>query len=289
MTAKAGVIGWPVEHSLSPLLHGHWLKEYGIDGSYEKIPASPEEFPAKIAVLRDAGFRGVNVTVPHKEAAFALANNYRSEARNAEAANLLVFTKDGQIGADNTDGTGLADSLMKSLGDVWLGGKNIVLIGAGGAARGAVFSLYSHHVGKITILNRNPERAQTLAAHAAEFSPDGHFHAGALEDWSKAASDADLVINTTSAGMNGNPPLDLDLGALNKSAAVCDIVYSPLETRLLQDAKARGHRTIDGLGMLMHQAVPSFQAFFYEEMKGRMPEVTPALRAVLVKALQARG
>lgn len=289
MTAKAGVIGWPVEHSLSPLLHGHWLDAYGIDGRYEKIAAAPEAFAATIRDLRQRGFRGVNVTVPHKEAAFALGETVNQAARSTGAANLLVFKPDGGIGVDNTDATGLFDSLQQELGPLALDGKNIVLLGAGGAARGAAFGLQAFgHAARITILNRHKARADQLVAHMRAHLPDANFTTGTLEDWPAAAADARLAVNTTSAGMKGNPPLDLDLGALNKSAAVCDIVYSPLETPLLKDAKARGHQTIDGLGMLMHQAAPSFQAFFFAEMQGRMPEVTPRLRQTLVKALQAR-
>jgi shikimate dehydrogenase len=284
MTIKAGVIGWPVAHSLSPVLHGHWLKQYGIDGSYEKIAAAPEDFSSTIARLRAEGYSGVNVTVPHKERAFDQADSRRSAAVNAGAANLLVFTRDGTIGADNTDGTGLVDSLSQALGPIWLGGKHVVLLGAGGAARGAVFALYQHHVAKVTVLNRNPERARALADHARAMAPDGNFTAGSLEDWPQAADKADLVINTTAAGMKANPPLDIDLGALPKGAAVCDIVYNPLETPLLAAARARGHKAIDGLGMLMHQAAPSFEVFF-----GVRPQVTPQLRAVLERELKARG
>lgn len=287
MTAKASVIGWPVEHSLSPLLHGHWLKTYGIDGSYEKIAAAPDQFEATIRDLRQRGFRGVNVTVPHKEAAFALADTNDAAARATGAINLLAFRKSG-IEGRNTDAFGLAESLRETIGT--LQNETVVLLGAGGAARGAAYGLHAFgHAAKITILNRNKARADQLVAHLQTQTPGAKFATGTLDDWPAAAADARLLVNTTSAGMNGNPPLDIDLGALNQSAAVCDIVYSPLETPLLKDARARGHQTIDGLGMLMHQAAPSFQAFFYEEMQGRMPEVTPELRAVLVKALQDRG
>lgn len=285
MTAMAGVIGWPVEHSLSPLLHGHWLEAYGIDGSYEKIAAAPEQFEATIKQLRERGFRGVNVTVPHKEAAFALGDIVNQAARSTAAANLMVFIPSGGIGVDNTDATGLFDSLQQELGAIALDGKNIVLLGAGGAARGAAFGLQAFgHAAKITILNRNKARADQLVAYMREYLPQAKLSTGTMEDWPVAAADARLVVNTTSAGMKGNPPLNLDLGALNKSAAVCDIVYSPLETALLKDAAARGHQTIDGLGMLMHQAAPSFEAFY-----GVKPAVTAELRAVLVGALQTSG
>ena len=288
-------MGWPVTHSLSPVLHGYWLKEYGIDGEMLRVPARPEEFADVIARLREEGFQGVNVTVPHKEAAFALAQaagqaaTIGQAARVAGAANLVVFTPDGRIGANNTDASGLFDSLEQELGHVSLDGKNIVLLGAGGAARGAAFGLqHFGHVAKITILNRNKERADQLAAHIRKHLPEAKFETGTLEDWRTAAADAWLVVNTTSAGMTGNPPLNIDLSVLPSGAAVCDIVYNPLQTPLLKQADARGLQTIDGLGMLMHQAVPSFQAFFSEGILPKMPEVTPGLRAELERVLRER-
>jgi len=275
----AGIIGWPVAHSLSPVLHGHWLAERGIDGAMVPLAARAEDFTAVIDGARRAGFRGVNVTVPHKEAAFAIAHRNDAAARAAGAANLLLFNEHG-IEGRNTDTYGLAASLEENLGG--LHGKTVVLLGAGGAARGAILALEMLGAGKIHLLNRDVHRARTLASSLAP-QVKGHLAPGGLDEWSSAAGDAVLAVNSTSAGMGKNPPLAIDLGALNKNAAVCDIVYSPLETQLLKDAAARGHKTIDGLGMLMHQAVPSFEAFF-----GIKPEVTPALREALVKVLRAR-
>jgi shikimate dehydrogenase len=274
----AGVIGWPVTHSLSPVLHGHWLSEYGIDGAMVPLAAGREDFAAVIDGVRRAGFAGVNVTAPHKEAAFALAHKCHDSALKAGAANLLVFREDG-IEAHNTDTYGLTQSLGAAIG---LNRKKVVLLGAGGAARGAVLSLHQLGVTTIHILNRHIVRAQALAQ---ELQPTvaGTLVAGDLGDWARVAGDAALLVNCTSAGMTGNAPLDLDLSALNKGAAVCDIVYNPLQTKLLKDAVARGHKTIDGLEMLMYQAVPSFHAFF-----GKGPEVTQGLRNALVKALSAR-
>lgn len=276
MTAKAGVVGWPIEHSLSPVLHGYWLKEYNIDGSYERIAAEPGKFKEVVFGLRAKGFRGLNVTVPYKEEALILAQTASLEplidqaAKVSGAANLLIFTADGRIGARNTDASGLFDSLEQELGHVSLAGKNIVLLGAGGAARGAAFGLqHFGYVAKVTILNRNLDRASQLVTDVNRYLPQARFEIGTLEDWSDAAADAWLVVNTTSAGMKGNPPLDIDLSVLPKTAAVCDIVYNPLETGLLKDARARGHKAIDGLGMLMHQAVPSFQAFFSTKWAAR--------------------
>jgi shikimate dehydrogenase len=276
---RAGVIGWPVDHSLSPILHGFWLKQYGIDGRYEKIAAAPEDFAATIKRLRDEGYAGVNVTVPHKEAAFKLADSNDEVAKSARASNLLVF-RQRSVEGRNTDAYGLMASLKENIGT--LDGASAVLLGAGGAARGAILSLDQLDAAMIHLLNRGAAKARSLAAalgpHVkAKIVPQG------LDAWKDAAHGAALVINATSAGMGGNPPLGLDLSALPQDAAVCDMVYSPLETPLLKDAKARGLRTIDGLGMLMHQALPSFEAFF-----GVRPEVTPGLRAELEKALAAR-
>ena len=294
MTIKAGVIGWPVDHSLSPILHGYWLDKYKIDGKYEREAIKPGELTReKLEWLRDEkGWTGLNVTVPHKETAFALANDRRQAAINAGAANLLVFKPDGSIGANNTDGTGLVDSLRQSLksGPESLAGKNVVLLGAGGAARGAMLALHLHGVAKITVLNRHADRAKQLVAHAKEQAPNGLFYAAALDGWADAAKDAWLVINTTSAGMKGSPSLTLNLDALPKDAAVCDIVYNPLKTQFLKDAAASGRETIDGLGMLMHQAAPSFQAFFYPHLvMPPTPEVTPELRKLLEEELASRG
>jgi shikimate dehydrogenase len=275
----AGIIGWPVTHSLSPVLHGHWLAEYEIDGAMVPLAAGREDFAAVIDGVRRAGFAGVNVTVPHKESAFAMSHKVNAAARGAGAANLLVFGEDG-IEGRNTDSIGLAESLRENIG--MLNGKSVVLLGAGGAARGAILALEMLGAGKIHLLNRDRHRAMTLASSLAP-QVKAPVEPGGLGDWNKAAGDAALVVNSTSAGMGSNPPLDIDLAALPKSAAVCDIVYSPLETRLLQDAAARGHQTIDGLGMLMHQAVPSFEAFF-----GVRPKVTQELRNALVQVLSAR-
>ena len=274
----AGVMGWPARQSLSPRLHSFWLNEHGIDGAFVPLPTRPEDFSAALRGLRLSGFCGVNVTVPHKEAAFALADRLDPLARVAGAVNLLVFGDGGTEGF-NTDVFGLAASLMGTLGDATLTGKPTVLLGAGGASRAAVLALDSLGASEIRILNRHRGRGEALASALAPVVK-AKLTATGLEDWSKTARDAALVVNATSAGMKGTPPLDLDIEVLPKDAAVCDIVYNPLETDLLKRARHAGLRTIDGLGMLMHQAVPSFAAFF-----GVTPKVTPALRAELEKAL----
>ena len=274
----AGVMGWPARQSLSPRLHGFWLKEHGIDSAFVPLPTRPEDFSIALRGLRLAGFRGVNVTVPHKEAAFSLADRLDPVARAAGAVNLLVF-RDGGMEGFNTDVFGLAASLTEALGGAALTEKPAVLLGAGGAARAVVLALDSLGASEIRILNRHRSRAEALASALVPVAK-AKLTAASLQDWSKTASDAALVVNATSAGMKDTPPLDLDLATLPKDAAVCDIVYNPLETDLLKRAKRAGLRTIDGLGMLMHQAVPSFAAFF-----GVTPKVTPALRTELEKAL----
>lgn len=272
---KAGIVGWPVAHSLSPLLHGHWLAEHRIDGMFVPLAVPREDFASVLKTLRFTGFTGVNVTVPHKEAAFALCHEVDDAARAAGAANLLVFQNDRIIGR-NTDASGLQASLTESLGANAVNGKAAVVLGAGGAARAVVLALANLGAVEIRIVNRDRHRAETLASNMKPFVKG----ALAVSAWPSAAEDAALLVNATSAGMHGNPPLDISLEALPQTAAVCDIVYNPLETDLLKLAKTRGHKTVDGLGMLMHQAVPSFEAFF-----GVKPNVTPALRALLENAL----
>jgi shikimate dehydrogenase len=274
----AGVVGWPIAHSLSPVLHGYWIREKKIDGVVVPLAMETFDFARVIGGLKRAGFRGVNVTVPHKQAAFALADFCDAPARAAGAVNLLIFHPDGRIEGRNTDAVGLRESLREKLGES-LAGKKAVLLGAGGGARGAVLALDALGVTDIHILNRHADRAQNLSNALAPMVKT-KLLPGGLDAWDGAAGDAALLVNATSAGMTGKPPLVLALDRLPVTAAVCDIVYNPLETELLANAKTRGHVCIDGLGMLMHQAAPSFEAFF-----GVKPEVTDGLRAVLVRTL----
>ena len=275
----AGVIGWPIAHSLSPLLHGYWLREYGVDGALVPLAVRRQDFARVVIGLRLAGFAGVNVTVPHKEAAFALADACDAAARAAGAANLLIFHADGQVEGRNTDAAGLRENLRQELGET-LKGSTAILLGAGGAARGAVLALADQGVKRVHILNRHADRARALAA-ALQAMVACQLIPGALADWATTAPEAALLVNATSAGMNGKNDLELPLTLLPREAVVCDLVYNPLETGLLRDAKALGNRTIDGLGMLMHQAAPSFEAFFQVR-----PQVTSGLRAALQQALK---
>jgi shikimate dehydrogenase len=275
---RAGIIGWPVKHSLSPVLHSYWLKEYGIDGEYLARPISPEHFGrVELDKLAGEGFSGVNVTVPLKEIAFKVASRHDAAANAAGAANLLIFNSDNSIDGRNTDTVGLTETL-KGLS---LAGKTVVLLGAGGAARAAVIALGAEGAGIIHILGRNRDRTNALKTFLQP-AVKSKLIAGDFNDWPDAANSAALLINATNAGMTGQARLGLDLTPLARDAVVYDIVYNPLETELLRNAAARGHKTIDGLGMLMHQAVPSFEAFF-----GVRPSVTPGLRAALIQALNA--
>lgn len=275
----AGIVGWPVSQSLSPRLHGYWLDELGLDAAYVPLPVRREDFSSVISALMRSGFKGVNVTIPHKEAAYAIAHECDDAARICGAANLLIFHGDGRIEGRNSDATGLAAALREHLGGEMLRGKAAVILGAGGAARAAVLSLHELGAAEIRIVNRSPARAGQLSAALAQ-SVTPKVQVFETNAWSHAAENAVLVVHATSAGMNGAQSLELSLDPLPKTAWICDIVYSPLETGLLKRAKKAGFKTIDGLGMLMHQAVPAFDAFF-----GATPNVTPALRRHLEKAL----
>jgi shikimate dehydrogenase len=277
---RAGIIGWPLSHSLSPLLHGYWLKQYGVDGEFQRLPARPEEFAGVVEKARKDGFAGLNVTVPHKETAFKLAASHDKAVEICEAVNLLLF-QDGKILGRNTDHVGMRKSLEEAMGENSLAGKTVVMLGAGGAARGAILALDEMGAGQIHVFNRHQARAESLS-HAMALKVKVKLLPGPMSGWTSVAGGAALLLNTSSAGMKGNDPLELDLAPLPRASAVCDIVYNPLETQLLKDAGARGHKTIDGLGMLMHQAAPSFEAFY-----GVRPEVTAGLRAALVEALNA--
>ncbi|TXM63951.1 shikimate dehydrogenase [Methylobacterium sp. WL120] len=273
---RAFVVGHPIAHSRSPLIHGHWLREHGIAGSYERIAVAPDAFEAFFRRLPTSGFVGGNVTIPHKEAAFALCDALSPRARAIGAVNTLVVGADGRIFGDNTDAPGFTAHLDQNLGAGWpeRAGTALVL-GAGGAARAVVVGLAERGLARIVVANRTRARAETVAALAPGI-------ATAIE-WDAIPAlmpEAGLLVNTTALGMAGNPPLDLDLAPLPAHAAVADIVYVPLETGLLAAARARGLPAIDGLGMLLHQAVPGFEAWF-----GVRPRVTEALRAVVVADL----
>lgn len=266
---KAFVIGHPIKHSRSPLIHGTWLAEHGIAGSYEAIDVAPEDLPAFVARLRQGEFVGGNVTIPHKEAVFALCDSVDPLARTIGAANTLVRQPDGRIHGFNTDYMGFLGNLEQNAPGWAEGLERAIVLGAGGAARAILVALRERGVPEIVLLNRTPDKAAALAREIS-----GPFVPGALADYARYAEGAGLLVNTTSIGMHDTRFEDLDLQLLPGTALVTDIVYVPLVTPLLADARALGLATVDGLGMLLHQAIPGFEAWF-----GVRPAVTPALRA----------
>lgn len=273
-TRLAAVIGWPVGHSKSPRLHNWWLERLGIDGAYVPLPVSPDRFEQVVRAMPHMGFAGCNITVPHKEAALALADVVDPVARRIGAANTLVFRADGTIEARNTDGFGFIENLRQGAPDWQPDAGPAVVLGAGGAARAVCVSLLDAGAPLIRLANRTRSRCETLAADLG----------GPIEvvDWpvTDAALDgANLLVNTTSLGMAGQPPLEIALSPLPVSALVTDIVYAPLETALLKMARQRGNPVVDGLGMLLHQARAGFSAWF-----GVLPEVTEELRAFVLSA-----
>lgn len=273
---RACVIGYPVKHSRSPMIHGFWLAERGIAGSYGREEVAPEDFDRFVAGLADAGYAGGNVTVPHKAAAFRLAAVDDPVAMALEAVNTLWF-EDGVLRGMNTDAAGFLANLDQEAPG-WDGGLGkAAVLGAGGAARAIVHALLARGAERVVIVNRTLARAEELAAR---FGPRA-----VAAGWDEAASALDgaaCLINTTSLGMAGQPALDLDLAALPAGALVTDIVYVPIETPLLALARRRGHPVVDGLGMLLHQAVPGFERWF-----GERPAVTPALRAFVLGDIMA--
>jgi shikimate dehydrogenase len=272
MIKRAFVIGYPIKHSRSPLIHGHWLKQYGLDGAYEKIKVSPEALPSFLRKLDDQGFVGGNVTIPHKEAVMALCSTLSQTARMLGAVNTLW--RDGQhLFGDNTDGIGFIANLDQNAPDWSHNAAHALVLGAGGASRAIIHGLLSRGVERISLVNRTLSRAEEVASL---FGP--RVMALAWSDVSEVLPDVDLIVNTTSLGMAGQPPLELDLDRVKDTVLVTDIVYVPLETPVLTKAKARGLKTVDGLGMLLHQAVPGFERWF-----GQKPTVTPELRALIVE------
>jgi shikimate dehydrogenase len=269
----AGVIGWPVAHSRSPRLHGFWLARHGIDGAYVPLAVPPGRLAEAVRGLLAAGFRGANVTLPHKEAALSLCDEVEESARRAGAVNTLRF-EGGRILGSNTDGWGFLESLREQAPGFDPRSGPAVVLGAGGAARAIAAALQDAGCPRIVLVNRTRPRAEALAAALG----------GAVEvaDHPPLA-EAALLVNTTSLGMVGQPPLEIDLAPLPAAAVVADIVYVPLQTPLLAAARARGLVAVDGLGMLLHQARPGFAAWF-----GVMPQVDAELRAFVAQGIPPR-
>ncbi|MGH6882009.1 shikimate dehydrogenase [Hypericibacter sp.] len=269
----AGVMGWPVGHSRSPRLHGYWLAQHKIDGAYVPLPVAPENFERALRALPALGFRGANVTLPHKEAALALADSATAEARRIGAANTLVIDEKGRIEARNTDAYGFIESLKEGAPAWRPRNAPAVVIGAGGASRALLVALTDAGLPEIRLVNRTSGRADALAA-----SLGGPIRVMGWSDRAKALDGAGLLVNATTQGMAGQPALELPLDHLPPDAVVNDIVYVPLETPLLAAARRRGNPVVDGLGMLLHQARPGFAAWF-----GVEPNVTPDLRTYILQ------
>ncbi|HLX98961.1 MAG TPA: shikimate dehydrogenase [Roseiarcus sp.] len=274
---RAGVAGWPVDHSRSPTIHRYWLKELGLKGTYERFAVRPGEFREFAATIGKDGLLGANVTAPHKEAAFAACDRRTPVAEALGAVNTL-WREGGRLMGDNTDVAGFLANMDEAAPGWTKRRRSAVVIGAGGAARAIVHALISRGFQRIAIANRTQARAEALAAHFG-----GPATAISWADLPAELSQADLLVNASSLGMTGQPPLRLDLRALPERAVVADAVYVPLRTPLIEGARARGLRFAEGLGMLLHQAAPAFTRWF-----GERPRVTPELRALIEAEVQGK-
>ena len=277
----AGVMGWPVTHSLSPRLHGHWLARYQINGAYDAFEVEPEALPLALSQLAANGFRGVNLTVPHKEAALALVDKIDDTAQRIGAINTIVVGDDASLAGSNTDAFGFIENLRDHVPDrvaAGWSGRPATVLGAGGAARAVCTALLDCGVGEIRLVNRTAERAAALSESLPGLKQCASICA--WTDRAAALAGAGLLVNTTVLGMRGQEPLDLDLADLPDDATVNDIVYAPLETDLLARTRRRGNRVVDGLGMLLHQARPGFRAWF-----GVDPTVDDDLRQAVLAGM----
>lgn len=278
MTRNVAIIGHPVSHSRSPLIHGYWLARHGIDGAYGVRDVAPENIDSFLAAFAASGLVGGNVTVPHKEAAFRACATRDSVAQALGAVNTL-WLEDGALHGANTDVHGFLANLDAAEPDWARALGEAVVLGAGGAARAVVYGLLQRGVDRVVVANRTRARGEALRE---TFGP--RVLPVEWRDLGGRLGGCRLLVNTTSLGMKGQPPLDINLSPLSPDALVTDIVYVPLETPLLKAAKARGLATVDGLGMLLHQAVPGFERWF-----GVRPEVTAELRALVIADLKAKG
>lgn len=269
----AAVIGHPIAHSKSPNVHGYWLRKYGLKGHYIPMDIEPDKLSELLPRLADLGFVGANVTIPHKEKVMEIADLITDRATLIGAANTLIFRKDGRIHADNTDGYGFIENIRQSIPDWNPKSGPAVVFGAGGACRAVLASLIDVGVPKIMLTNRTRIRAEKLREDFGNRIQ--------VIEWVQAGNvleDADLVVNTTSLGMTGKPEMRVPLDGLRPGAIVNDLVYTPLRTRLLATAEDRGCRVVDGVGMLLHQAVPGFERWF-----GKRPEVDENVRATVLR------
>ena len=277
-TRLAGIMGWPVTHSRSPALHNFWIDEHGIDGVYVPLPVPPEHLAQALRALPALGFRGCNLTLPHKQAALAIVDRVDPLARRIGAMNTVVVAVDGRLEGMNTEVFGFRENLRERAPDWKASAGPAIILGAGGAARAIVAALIEMKVEEIRIVNRTRARVERVADDLA--SPTTRI---TIHPWSERDTvqrEAGILVNTTSLGMTGEPALDIDLSQLPPSAVVADIVYVPLETPLLAAARQRGHLTVDGLGMLLHQGRPGFEAWF-----GSPVRVTREQRAAVLTTL----
>ena len=275
----AGVMGWPVAHSRSPLIHSHWIAQYGLRGAYAPLPVQPDKLEAALRALPVLGFAGCNLTIPHKIAAIDIVDALEPLAQRIGAANTIVVRADGSLLGRNTDAFGFIANLREAQPEWRADAAPAVVLGAGGAARAVLAGLLDAGAAEVRICNRTLETAQQLAHDFAGWGK-AQLHVIPWTDRHSALEGAALLVNTTSQGMQGQTPLDIQLDALPATALVTDIVYSPLQTPLLQAAAARGNPTAQGLGMLIHQARPAFEAWF-----GVLPQTTPALWAAVTATL----
>jgi shikimate dehydrogenase len=271
----AGIMGWPIAHSRSPALHGFWLQEHGVDGAYVPLAVAPERLEQALRALPALGFRGCNLTIPHKQAALKVMDRVDAFAQRVGAMNTVIIAEDGSLEGSNTDVFGFHENLREQCPDWRASSGPAVVLGAGGAARAVVAALAAAGATEIRLVNRTAEHAETLARDLA--MPGTRI---GIYPWAQRAevlAGAGILVNTTSLGMEHAPPLEIDLRALPQGAVVVDIVYVPLETGLLAAARRRGNPAVDGLGMLLHQGRPGFAAWF-----GAAPAVTPALRRAML-------
>lgn len=277
-TKLAGIMGWPVTHSRSPALHNFWIDEHAIDGAYVPLAVRPEHLTQALRSLPALGFRGCNLTQPHKQAALAIVDKVELGARRIGAINTIIVLPDGSLEGRNTDAFGFRENLRERAPDWAPSTGPAVVLGAGGGARGVIAALIEARVEEIRIVNRTLARAEQVARDLA--GPATRLTAVPWSDLEPVLQGAGLLVNTTSLGMNGEPLLEIDLSPLPPNAVVADIVYVPLETPLLGAARERGHRVVDGLGMLLHQGRPGFEAWF-----GSPVQVTRELRAAVLTTL----
>jgi len=277
-TRLAGIMGWPVAHSRSPALHNFWLDENGIDGAYVPLAVRPEDLGQALRALPALGFRGCNLTLPHKEMALSIVDRVEASARRIGAMNTVIVAADGSLSGSNTDVYGFCENLRDAVPDWQPTAGPAVVLGAGGAARAVVAALIEMGVGELRLVNRTLARAQRVAAELTAPTTRITIHRWDARDG--ALEDAGLLVNSTSLGMTGEPELAIDLARLPPRAVVADLVYVPLETGLLAAARRRGNPCVDGLGMLLHQGRPGFEAWF-----GMPVRVTRELRAAILTTL----